>query len=659
MYHNIASYYRELDWPVDIELVWHGGEPLLLPPDFYWQTFERQHHIFGDLAAHVSNSVQTNLTILDQERIRLLSEGFDKVGVSLDLFGGLRVNGSDMDSQSKVLTNLDVLRSHYIDFGCITVLTKLNMSWVQEMMQFYEKLKIPFVRFLPLTDSAFPGQHQSYEISHEDIQSTFYTLVDWVLASKSPIRVEPISTYIQQVLHYYIPNVKPHFYNKREWEPVYVVNTNGDVFTDSVPYEPEFCYGNLFTTPLQEILGSPVHEALIQAAEARVAATCYSCLYYGSCSGFAIAEKTLLNACIDAQGNLDCLIEKPLLTYVESRLKELGIINPVTNRLNAPIALPTEIYILPESVKQPISSLQSEVRLYCYDPSSMNSRLQFSAGTTKGSTLTMGGEKYIAGAYVPLGPWRDLTPTEYESLCAPNLLTELNQWQLGSHIGIIRFPNEVISTMVEIFEEYGTRDHLSRENYRSHTTHPHWKSALNQVSFELDKYSLEGRKPEILSLNSAPPGLWTVTQEKMNPFLEEQYVGLHIDSWDKKPLRLRHQSRNRVCINMGREDRYFLFINLTQIQMLQMLSLSDPEYIYKDYRGLYIGQKFMQKFPEYPVLKLRVAPGEAYIAPTDNIIHDATSVGKTYPDVALHITGYFGFSIQQVTPSKILERGRV
>ena len=40
-------------------------------------------------------------------------------------------------------------------------------------------------------------------------------------------------------------------------------------------------------------------------------------------------------------------------------------------------------------------------------------------------------------------------------------------------------------------------------------------------------------------------------------------------------------------------------------------------------------------------LRLTVVPGEAYLAPTYNLIHDATTVGKTAPDLTYGIAGRF------------------
>jgi hypothetical protein len=50
----------------------------------------------------------------------------------------------------------------------------------------------------------------------------------------------------------------------------------------------------------------------------------------------------------------------------------------------------------------------------------------------------------------------------------------------------------------------------------------------------------------------------------------------------------------------------------------------------------------MKYYPEYPVVKLRIAPREAYIAPTENMIHDGCTVDKNRPDLKLMFLGHFG-----------------
>jgi hypothetical protein len=77
------------------------------------------------------------------------------------------------------------------------------------------------------------------------------------------------------------------------------------------------------------------------------------------------------------------------------------------------------------------------------------------------------------------------------------------------------------------------------------------------------------------------------------------------------------------------------------MQMFHHLGLRDPEDIYLDFRGLYVGHRFMKKFPDYPVVRLRIDPGEAYILPTDNLIHDASTEEKQFPDITLTFLGSF------------------
>jgi hypothetical protein len=96
-----------------------------------------------------------------------------------------------------------------------------------------------------------------------------------------------------------------------------------------------------------------------------------------------------------------------------------------------------------------------------------------------------------------------------------------------------------------------------------------------------------------------------------------------------------------MCVNLGREARYSLFINLPLMDMFSYLGLRDPEDIYADFRGLSLGPRFMRSRPEYPVIRLRIEPGEAYVLPTDNLIHDGSTEETAHPDVTMTFIGRF------------------
>ena len=131
-----------------------------------------------------------------------------------------------------------------------------------------------------------------------------------------------------------------------------------------------------------------------------------------------------------------------------------------------------------------------------------------------------------------------------------------------------------------------------------------------------------------------PAGLKTVTVGND----DEHFIGLHLDSWDNLPLQDRHRSTNRISINIGPSHRYFLFLPVSLIEMNRILSK------FADWDAavphVMLGDHFMDRFPDVPVIRCRLAPGEGYIAPTENLMHDGSSEGQHQPDEQFTVRGH-------------------
>jgi len=625
LYVHIAEYYRQFGPLVEIELDWQGGEALLLPPDFYWQTLERQQRIFGDLS--VFNAVQTNLTCLTEDWLHLLKDGFDAVGVSLDLFGGLRLFESGKDSQPRVLANLDRLREHKIDFGCITVLTKRNLHHIRQIYQFYEALKVNSFRILPLVRGAFENQHQDYEISTSEVITAFKTLFEQMLSRPEFMRIDPLSRWIDQVRHHHLPQAQPGFYDKREWESIYLVNTNGDVFSYADAYQSEWCHGNLFQSSMQDIVLSEAHQKAITAAERRMAAVCHNCRFFGSCDGYPIAEESVLHQPTNPP---DCGVEKQMLAYIERRLLDIGVLEPrpcYFLRSTHPKLDPSALY---RGIQ--IEFAQPEI-------SQETARIQLSHGTIGAFDLPIDGLRYHPGALVPQEPWREPTPEEYSLLVNPDC-------RCSSELAVtmLRIPDWIRAPLEERLDQFEIRDRWDPNCLERHLDIQPMMNAINHfLQAQLEEY-----QPDLLTLYFSPPGLKTLTKvdNRERRLAKAAYLGLHLDSWDRT-LRATSSVKQRLCLNLGREERHFLFINLPLPELLTAVGMTQPAVLSNADRTLFSGHRFMKLYPSYPVVKLRLAPGEAYIAPTSQIIHDGTSVGKRYPDVTLHALGSMGKLVSQ------------
>src|ERR1700730_15338118 len=109
LFENVAEFVVDNHY-TDIEFVWHGGEPFLIPLDYYDAIGKLQKDIFGD-RVQVSNGVQTNLTILTDRHLEHLKTRrfFSGIGVSIDPYGDQRLNKKGTQSTNTVLGNIQRL----------------------------------------------------------------------------------------------------------------------------------------------------------------------------------------------------------------------------------------------------------------------------------------------------------------------------------------------------------------------------------------------------------------------------------------------------------------------------------------------------------------------------------------------------------------------
>ncbi|MCJ7595992.1 MAG: radical SAM protein, partial [Desulfobacterales bacterium] len=100
-----------------IRFSWHGGEPTVLGLDYFQRivALQRRHQ---PSHRHITNGIQTNGTLLDEDWCRFLgSEGF-AVGLSLDgpreLHNLCRVTRDGKPSYGKTIRGYDLLRQYQV-----------------------------------------------------------------------------------------------------------------------------------------------------------------------------------------------------------------------------------------------------------------------------------------------------------------------------------------------------------------------------------------------------------------------------------------------------------------------------------------------------------------------------------------------------------------
>ncbi|HEU4581542.1 MAG TPA: radical SAM protein [Polyangiaceae bacterium] len=323
VFERVARYFEQMG--VDsARFIWHGGEPLLLPPEYYHEAFALQRSCFAGARTQIVNVTQTNLTVLDDARIELLRDGFDSCGVSLDLFGSLRVNKAGKCQEDRALANLERARAAGVLLGGVTVLTRANRSRVRSIFEFYRERDMAF-RLLPLHAGDFRAG-QWFEIGAADALRAFRELADlWLDAGSAP-PIHPVTDIIEDVFRFHADGRRVGVYDKATWDPMIAIDREGFVSSYDDIHDRSKGYGNILSHELSEVLDGATHRAVIAHTGQRAAEACGRCAHYGaSCTGFGVVEGARDYWGKNADGSLRCEVFAGLIAHIEQRLSAAGV----------------------------------------------------------------------------------------------------------------------------------------------------------------------------------------------------------------------------------------------------------------------------------------------------------------------------------------------
>ena len=324
MFANVAAGYSSCEESIAINFQWHGGEPLLIAPDVYRKIFELQREVFAGSIHRITNSTQSNFTVIDEDRIAVLGD-FDSVGISLDLFTDLRVDGRGICQEGRALENLKRVRAAGVAVAGITVLTRRNVLRVREIYEFYREQRMSF-RVLPLEKGLYPLEHD-FGLGPREVLEAYRTLCSVWLADDEPVSIAPLDRYLFLVVRANFDcenRVAPH--DPRSWASVLLVDTDGSVYTYGERFERSI--GNVFTTPLNCILASSEYYQSAAEVEGLMRSTCERCPNYGrSCTGDPIGQSRQDYIEREDDGSTRCVVARGTIRHLEDLLTAAGAIS--------------------------------------------------------------------------------------------------------------------------------------------------------------------------------------------------------------------------------------------------------------------------------------------------------------------------------------------
>lgn len=121
------------EYSQEVNILFHGGEPLMLPVSFYKEIKEYGYSL---APARFYYSMQSNATLLNEENIELFTTQHNPFGIGVS-YDGLS-NYKHRCPNKMVTDKIELLAKHGVQFGIITV---ANKDYLENIFAEYEHLK--------------------------------------------------------------------------------------------------------------------------------------------------------------------------------------------------------------------------------------------------------------------------------------------------------------------------------------------------------------------------------------------------------------------------------------------------------------------------------------------------------------------------------------
>jgi hypothetical protein len=252
----------------------------------------------------------------------------------------------------------------------------------------------------------------------------------------------------------------------------------------------------------------------------------------------------------------------------------------------------------------------------------LQDRVEQSSGVFKLTGQEASYARYVDGALLPREPWRRLTAIE-----ANSYISNETKFDPLRHVGLATIDKRFLEPIVPTLR-------ISQHDNRAISSLPGDASEFAALVMHMCTKFAATDEPFVHGVAMKPPGLKTVTFRNNGLF-----AGLHIDSWDAVDLAGRKRARVRVNVNLGPDPRYLLFVPLSLDSVCNNL----PDTVADGKTLLQIQTPLFAAFPTQPVFRLRILPGEAYIAATDYLIHDGSTATMRNHVFTFDIRAHFSF----------------
>ncbi|MBI5278475.1 MAG: GRRM system radical SAM/SPASM domain protein [Burkholderiales bacterium] len=321
---------------LEFSLVWHAGEPLVLPADYYRQAFETVKRSLGE-RVRIRHSFQTNAMLVTEEHCKLFKEYGASIGVSIDgpdfVHDRFRRTRSGAGTHAQAMRGVELLRSQGIPFTTISVVTADALPHADEIFDFLVGLKPLEIGF---NVDELEGENLSSTLTGAESQYRAFMkrIMDRALTTKGA----PTVRELKQAFGAVQGSVFGATAVSSECNPLSILNVGIDgrlttyspeLLDSKHPVFGDISFGTIESVDFTKLFDEPkfiqVHEEVMAGVE-----KCRdTCGYFDACGGGAPSNKLAEHGTFAATETAFCRQKYKITTdlaheHVVARLAEVG-----------------------------------------------------------------------------------------------------------------------------------------------------------------------------------------------------------------------------------------------------------------------------------------------------------------------------------------------
>lgn len=309
----------------NISLVWHGGEPMMCGLDYFRRAMEIQDQIYRETGVPISNSIQTNATLITKEWISFFKKHKFKLGVSFDGIG----NEDYRQNTEQVLKVIGMLKKKKLSFGCLAVVADDDYDMIANY-RFFADQGLHFA----LSPMFCEGGGENLPALSVDtyIRKTKELFDHWIYDEKG-VNIRIFSDYVSMIFG---SNTKTCTNGSchGKWLGI---TPDGSLYNCGRDMMKQYCFGNIDDmTSISEAFASDGFRRLLLGAISRRSKCMESCEFFPYCES-GCSDCAIIENGIDQVPGFSCQAFREIFTHVRNEVQKIIDGKVPLSRLNPSI----------------------------------------------------------------------------------------------------------------------------------------------------------------------------------------------------------------------------------------------------------------------------------------------------------------------------------